>query len=69
MDEGEQETLTEVIAGIRLPPPPLLPLPPQLERTKQKIIVTAREEMLLAQNHRMSHLNGMLGTLRRPRNL
>jgi hypothetical protein len=60
MDDGEQEALTEVIVGVGLPPPPLLPLPPQLESQKQKIIATATEDNLFARNRRMSHLNGAL---------
>jgi hypothetical protein len=64
MDDGEQETLTEVMVGFGLPP--LLPLSPQLESPKQKIIATATEDNVLARNHRMSHLNGALGPFRRP---
>jgi hypothetical protein len=66
MDDGEQETLTEVMVGFGLPPPPLLPLPPQLESPKQKITATATEDNLLARNHRMSHLNGAFGPFGRP---
>jgi hypothetical protein len=66
MDDGEQETLTEVMVGGGLPPPPLLPLPPHLKSPKQKIITTATKNNLLEPNHRMPHLNGTLGPFRRP---
>ena len=50
-------------------PPPTLPLPPQPESPKPKVMTTATDDNLLARNHRMSHLNGAVGPFKKTRNL